>query len=188
MERRSLAVDTLAGVGHRWAKRSCGVGAESAVVAAQVSPNFAYAEGICVQLLSCLHRRVCEPFELLLFVGEPPRIRLVPDVERVDMPPVMLFDLALLDADETERPVLLLLVVLDRADDLLRHFPVPFVFRPENGEADRPECDPYHDGRAQTPAAPLRQTRIRMSGNILKTILEIARFFQGGEIRQADFS
>ena len=131
---------------------------------------------------------VREPFELLLFVGEPPRIRLVPDVERVDMPPVMLFDLALLDADETERPVLLLLVVLDRADDLLRHFPVPFVFRPENGEADRPECDPYHDGRAQTPAAPLRQTRIRMSGNILKTILEIARFFQGGEIRQADFS
>ena len=29
--------------------------------------------------------------------------------------------LALLEADETERPVLLALVVLDRADDLLRH-------------------------------------------------------------------
>ena len=68
--------------------------------------------------------RVHEPFELLLFVCEPPRVCLVPDVERFDVPPVMLLDLALLDADETERPVLCALVVLDRADDLLRQFPV----------------------------------------------------------------
>ena len=42
----------------------------------------------------------------------------------------MLFDLALLDADETERPVLLALVVLDRADDLLRHFSCSLRFSP----------------------------------------------------------
>ena len=110
-----FAFDALTGVGRRWAKRSCGVGAESAVVAAQVSPNFAYAEGICVQIL--LHAGgIDEALEVLLFVGEPPRVRLVAHVESGDVRHMGFLDLALLDADETERTVLADLVVPDRAD------------------------------------------------------------------------
>ena len=49
-------------------------------------------------------------------MGAAAGVRLVPDVEQLDVSPVVLFDLDMLDADEAERSVLRAPVVFDRAD------------------------------------------------------------------------